>query len=865
MIESPLRSLSCAEDDRRKPFEADDVFQGIDFVEVVTAPPADNQYVLEVRFIQKDSAAGRTALAAILDDIEADPTSVTITGGVRVRDPKVTSVDADKPNQLIRVRVHDRGDFSTYTLSIRDPAHTTPPNVPRTMDPAYSQVDFSFKAGCPSRFDCAPRQACPPEPRVEPMVDYMAKDYASFRQALIDAIPTIAPDWLERHEADLGIALVELFAYAGDLLSYQQDAVANEAYLETARRRESVARHTRLIDHRLYDGASARAFLQVDVRPSSGAAPNDGTVLAGTQVLTEIAVPIGPKPPPHPAAIRPSDPLRLEAEYEQARAATAAIFEVAADTRVAEQLNRVELHAWGRQDCCLPRGARRIDLLGRLARTNVLTAAWRLRPGSFLLFEEVLGPATGLEADADPAHRQVVRLTDVALLRDELLGLWLTRVEWDQADALRFPLCLSAEAQGGGTIANVSVARGNLVLADHGETRVEWYPDDPGWGLLPSELAARPPDPGIVVGERPYSFRLGEGPLAQRVDTPAGAAQSVADLLAADPGEANPEVTLRIGTSAATVAAWGPTRTLIGADAFAQVFVVETDDAGRAGLRFGDSVNGTAPPNGAYVQATYRVGVGRPGNVGRDSLVHMLSPGGGPALYSLVRSVRNPLPAWGGTDPEPVAHAKRIAPVEFRAIQYRAVTEADYAEVAERREEVQKAVATFRWTGSWHTVFLSIDPRGTTVVSPQLHDDLLAWMTRFTQAGYDLELQQPIYVPLELLIDVCADRYHFRHDVEAAVLEALATFFAPDNFTFGQKLYLSELYAAVTVADGVDSATVRRFARLRDDDPVPARPLTRANVDRGYIDADRLEILRLDNDPSLPENGSLAINMGGGR
>ena len=293
--------------------------------------------------------------------------------------------------------------------------------------------------------------------------------------------------------------------------------------------------------------------------------------------------------------------------------------------------------------------------------------------------------------------------------------------------------------------------------------------------------------------------------------------------------------------------------------------MAETDDAGRATLRFGDDVHGMAPPNGAYIKATYRVGVGRAGNVGRDSLVHMLSPGGGTALGQLVQSMRNPLAAWGGTDPEPVPHVKRIAPVEFRTIQYRAVTEADYAEVAERNEAVQKAVARFRWTGSWHTVFLSIDPKGTTVISQQLRDDLLTWMTRFTQAGYDLELQQPIYVPLELVIDVCADRYHFRSDVEAAVLEALARFFDPDNFTFGQKLYLSELYAAVTAVDGVDSATVRRFSRLYDDDPVPSRPITAANVDRGYIEADRLEILRLDNDRSLPENGSLTINVGGGR
>ena len=62
----------------------------------------------------------------------------------------------------------------------------------------------------------------------------MAKDYASFRRLLLDLLPQLNPDWIERNPSDLGIALIELLAYTGDQLSYFQDAVANEAYLETA-------------------------------------------------------------------------------------------------------------------------------------------------------------------------------------------------------------------------------------------------------------------------------------------------------------------------------------------------------------------------------------------------------------------------------------------------------------------------------------------------------------------------------------------------------------------------------------------------------------------------------------------------------
>jgi hypothetical protein len=68
--------------------------------------------------------------------------------------------------------------------------------------------------------------------------------------------------------------------------------------------------------------------------------------------------------------------------------------------------------------------------------------------------------------------------------------------------------------------------------------------------------------------------------------------------------------------------------------------------------------------------------------------------------------VRNPLSARGGQDPEPIAHAKLLAPVAFRT-QERAVTEDDYAAAAERHPDVQRAAATRRWTGSWYTMFIT--------------------------------------------------------------------------------------------------------------------------------------------------------------
>src|SRR5262249_58142942 len=114
--------------------------------------------------------------------------------------------------------------------------------------------------------DCKPQETCPPAPLTEPELDYLAKDYASFRQLILDRLTLIMPDWKERHVPDLGIALVEILAYVGDYLSYYQDAVATEAYLDTARQRISVRRHARLVDYHMHQGCNARAWvcLQTD-------------------------------------------------------------------------------------------------------------------------------------------------------------------------------------------------------------------------------------------------------------------------------------------------------------------------------------------------------------------------------------------------------------------------------------------------------------------------------------------------------------------------------------------------------------------------------------------------------------------------
>ena len=101
-----------------------------------------------------------------------------------------------------------------------------------------------------------------------------------------------------------------------------------------------------------------------------------------------------------------------------------------------------------------------------------------LKAGDVLLFEEVIGPDTGLAADADPAQRCLARLTSVITedkngdpLIDPLHGTPIAEIAWGVEDALPFPLCISARIEtetGPQLMTDLSVARGNIALADHG-------------------------------------------------------------------------------------------------------------------------------------------------------------------------------------------------------------------------------------------------------------------------------------------------------------------------------------------------------------------------------------------------------------
>jgi uncharacterized phage protein gp47/JayE len=116
------------------------------------------------------------------------------------------------------------------------------------------------------------------------IIDYTNKDYASLREAMLELAKEKFPDWTDHSPNDLGVVLLELFAYMGDMLFYYQDRIANESYLETAVERRSVINLLRLIGYELRPPMPATAELTlVFDEPPQGSNNTTITIPQGAQ------------------------------------------------------------------------------------------------------------------------------------------------------------------------------------------------------------------------------------------------------------------------------------------------------------------------------------------------------------------------------------------------------------------------------------------------------------------------------------------------------------------------------------------------------------------------------------------------------
>ncbi|MGB3135799.1 MAG: hypothetical protein WBB18_03235, partial [Nodosilinea sp.] len=561
-------------------------FNGIELVLVELVPTeTPTEAHLLVHFFNEQE------LAEIVADVAADSALAKqifpiagghrILGGDLVGEVQVVDVAATSVASVLDLTVTPIGDYSTYTLSLDR----------ENIDPIFSELPFKFRPGCFTN-DCAPEWNPAPPPLENPTIDYLAKDYDSFRHTLMAAMAQRVPGWQPTSEADLDQVLLSLFSAAADQLSDFQDRVMGEAYWSTLRQRVSLARHARLVDYHVHQGNQASTWL---------------AMILGAGESFEL-------PKPHPVLGDRTLPLVAWAGSEDLTDPAAVVFisRQSSPQQLDSLVNQLSLYTWDGAIPALAAGSTTADLLllaGGLdgpysaiadeASARQVEDLIRSGAISTLLIQERLNPTTGEVAGRNPSKRQLLRLLPgepgATAKRDPLQDIWYAEVHWQPQDALKFNYCFTVECPEGET-EHVSLFYGNVVPIHHGRLREITF-EEPLEPLEPLEA-------GRLYFERTDRWgticRLPAEPLAYQNTQPGG--------------ETPPRSTLEVEVVTAGVPdSWDERIDLIHSDDSAENgdrFMVETDELGQSLLRFGNGINGRVLPENAQVICRYQVGLG---------------------------------------------------------------------------------------------------------------------------------------------------------------------------------------------------------------------------------------------------------------
>lgn len=792
--------------------------------------------LLDVEFFNDVVAVGKI-LADIAAATKIPQDIFTISGGSRIPaspDPhhvepghvQVTAVSAGGANHILRLKVEPVGDYSAYRLSVDTQSYK--------IDPVFSAIDFKFRPGC-FNSNCAP-PATGEDAAAEPVIDYMARDFESFKHVLIGAMRDRVPGWEPTSEADLDQVLIDLIAADADELADHQDRVMNEAYFGLARKRVSLARHARLMDYHIHQGNQAGAWLAVEVKA-------DHTVTKGFGVWTG-------------------------GRWQDA---SAVIFISRDDQACFTDLNRLSPYTWGGTVTALEAGATEADLIapgGAMTKVqaDALAGLFRRDDIEHLLIEQKLNPETGAPNGVDKTSRQVMRLLDgvdaAESVEDPVNATWFVRVRWRSEDRLRRRYCFITECEGQPPIPDVSVFHGNLIGITHGRPHATKF-KPPGSALAPgnSDSFIRTAEANHEATPWGMLCTLPHGPLAYLKTEPGGEKPTFSTAIVEVSGFADP---------------WVEHSDLIESESDSLHFIVETDELDRSQVRFGNDTNGRALDRDAEVTCHYQVGRGSPGNVGIDTLTGFDDSATG---FPNVGAVWNPLDVTDGRDPEPREEILRRAPEAYHARQLRAVTLEDYVERAEELVEVSHAHARYAWTGSWRTVRISIDPRGADELLEEDRAKIARHLDAVRLIGEDLEVRGAIYAPLDILLRLCVHPDYWPEDLafelesefsDGFTADGRMGFFHPDNWTFGQALRASQAIGRALAVTGVDRVlllSMRRWYAATGGGgvPVPINPEDMPVSEIDTLEVRPFEVIQVANDPNHLERGRIQFDLLGGR
>ncbi|GAB6192464.1 baseplate J/gp47 family protein [Desulfocastanea catecholica] len=244
---------------------------------------------------------------------------------------------------------------------------------------------------------------------------------------------------------------------------------------------------------------------------------------------------------------------------------------------------------------------------------------------------------------------------------------------------------------------------------------------------------------------------------------------------------------------------WSEVETFYGVASDATVYTVRHDDEGQSTITFG---GGARVPSGARVIANYRFGAGS-AVPPAGSIQQIAKPLAG------LRSVRQILPAFGGSDAESAQELEVYGP-RSALLLGRAISLADLVAAARQVSGVKAASSSWRWDAAGLRPAAVI----TYIGDAQLQPDLMAKLRSLCEPDAPITLERSTPQYAKLSINAAIDN---RYDPDQVVGEVQDVLFAKvtlpgsggllrtENLGPGEAVFQSTIVAGIMSVDGIQT------------------------------------------------------------
>lgn len=731
--------------ERRKMVAQHPEIHGIDFVSL------ESDDTIFVHFIKPHE----TVALKSLTDISSVFYSLTLHENGRVLKPE-SHLSINKEKNVIALKLQKSLDISENASLHLELDHDL-------IDRFFSQAEYTLKDLFNQNGSLTTEVSEKYSLKETPRLDYLAKDYDSFKTLIENELSFNDPSWKEKNPADMMVMISEVLAYAGDYLSYEQDTAATEAYLSTARLDRSIKRHSRLLDYSIKPRANSRTWVQVCVK-------------------TDIDIPQGT---PLLCGINESRNITLrEEEFIDRKGGKEIIYETMHAITALEPLNEMKIYDWGLRLFLMKKGATEVALEGEVP----------LHKGDVIIFSSVSGKT----------QRQSVRLIDDAIIKkDRLTSKVYSSIKWHREDALREEW-LNEDC----------VVYGNIVMADRGETV---FYEEMEITCINQTFYSMLNFSNLVYSERyDHSAALNNAAwnsLKQNiyhVNPAITLFESAKNYSEIDTEKY--DVKFEINSLP-----WIPVQDFLASTPYSRHIVVE-EEAEKTYVRFGDGVYSSFPSEWNNYFARYRITAKSDTKIAAEAISQIYTG----EFDDGILKVTNLVSVVGDYSVESHELTRKMAPLLHKSRKNLAIPN-DYINKLVSEYDVRDAFFKKGWSGSREVYELYIYPIKKMSQNRLDYISQSLAINKIIDHRYSLLFYKPLY--LHVLLDVKIASAVMENSVlqklRARFLnefydEFTNGFFNPENFTFGTGLYKSEFIKAAMEIDGVESVKLNSFQKLDD-------------------------------------------------